>query len=234
PLGEMPLRTVKTLLVELVTGLGENVFDHLDLIEDPQRSYVYPYLHHMLEACRKKEKQPTNTNMAFDNSPSRPSSIGSAKSGGNDTTPSNFARSSPVPEVPGQINETQYNSSEPASPASPMTPRFPTPTNNNRSSGSHEVEMNSRLTQIFLKIGTREETKQGIYELYEFQKQHPEMESKVTSHLSKTGPYFQSYIRRGLANIAAEEEEKERANVIAEVKTLFPLGGNSAESGQTE
>ncbi|CAG8557067.1 17160_t:CDS:10, partial [Dentiscutata erythropus] len=211
PLGEMPLRTVKTLLVELVTGLGEKVFDHLDLIEDPQRSY-----------------------MAFDNSPSRPSSIGSGKSAGNETTLSNFARSSPVPEVPGQINETQYNSSEPASPASPMTPRFPTPTNNNRSSGSHEVEMNSRLTQIFLKIGTREETKQGIYELYEFQKQHPEMESKVTSHLSKTGPYFQSYIRRGLANIAAEEEEKERANVIAEVKTLFPLGGNSAENGQTE
>ncbi|CAG8484013.1 10579_t:CDS:10 [Racocetra fulgida] len=248
PLGEMPLRTVKTLLVELVT----------DLIDDPQRSYVYPYLHHMLEACRKKEKQPTNTNIPFDNSPSRPSSIGSVKSVVNDTTFSNFeatqvsssreqiqspsprqinevhARGSPIPEVPGQISETQYNSSEPASPASPMTPRFPTPTSNSRSSGSHEVEMNSRLTQIFLKIGTREETKQGIYELYEFQKQHPEMESKVTSHLSKTGPYFQSYIRRGLANIAAEEEEKERANVIAEVKTLFPLAGNAAEGGQTE
>ncbi|KAF0542990.1 ARM repeat-containing protein [Gigaspora margarita] len=222
PLGEMPLRTVKTLLVELVTGLGESVFDHLDLIDDPQRSYVYPYLHHMLEACRKKEKQPTNTNMPFDNSPNR-QQINEVP-----------ARSSPIPEVPGQINEAQYNSSEPASPASPMTPRFPTPTNNSRSSGSHEVEMNSRLTQIFLKIGTREETKQGIYELYEFQKQHPEMESKVTSHLSKTGPYFQSYIRRGLANIAAEEEEKERANVIAEVKTLFPLGGNAAEGGQTE
>ncbi|CAG8817497.1 22095_t:CDS:2, partial [Racocetra persica] len=128
PLGEMPLRTVKTLLVELVTGLGESVFDHLDLIDDPQRSYVYPYLHHMLEACRKKEKQPTNTNIPFDNSPSRPSSIGSVKSVVNDTTFSNFeatqvsssreqnrqspspkqinevhARGSPIPEVPSIV-----------------------------------------------------------------------------------------------------------------------------------
>lgn len=57
PLGEMPLRTVKTLLLELVNGLGDNIFQHLTLIDDPQRSSVYPYLHHMLEACRKKDKQ---------------------------------------------------------------------------------------------------------------------------------------------------------------------------------
>jgi hypothetical protein len=44
------------------------------------------------------------------------------------------------------------------------------------------------------------------------------MEGKITTQLSKTGTHFQSYIRRGLANIAAEEEEKERANVIAEAK----------------
>lgn len=56
PLGEMPLRTVKTLLLELVNGLGDSIFHHLTLIEDPQRSSVYPYLHHMLEACRKKDR----------------------------------------------------------------------------------------------------------------------------------------------------------------------------------
>src|ERR1043165_9853115 len=49
------------------------------------------------------------------------------------------------------------------------------------------------------------------------------MEGKITTQLSRTGPYFQSYIRRGLANIATEEEEKERANVIAEVKNLCML-----------
>src|SRR6478735_7607367 len=55
PLGEMPLRTVKTLLLELVTGLGDSVLHHLTLIADPQKSSVYTYLHHMLEACRKKD-----------------------------------------------------------------------------------------------------------------------------------------------------------------------------------
>lgn len=44
------------------------------------------------------------------------------------------------------------------------------------------------------------------------------MEGKITTQLSRTGTHFQSYIRRGLANIATEEEEKERANVIAEAK----------------
>ncbi|CAG8520285.1 7962_t:CDS:10 [Acaulospora colombiana] len=265
PLGEMPLRTVKTLLLELVTGLGEGVYDHLDLIEDPQHSFVYPYLHHMLEACRKKEKQNNTSNVP--NLQSRPSSVGSIKSitsVGTDVAFSAFessraspvqnssprqsytsiptqineqpARNSPTYEAPAQFNEIQYNSSEPVSPASPrtpMTPRFPTPTGSSRSSGSHEVEMNARLTQIFLKIGTREETKQGIYELYEFQKQHPEMEGKVTTQLSKTGPYFQSYIRRGLANIASEEEEKERANAIAGIKSLIP-SENEQNDGKLE
>ncbi|CAI2179034.1 13105_t:CDS:10 [Funneliformis geosporum] len=256
PLGEMPLRTVKTLLLELVTGLGDNVYDHLDLIEEPQRSYVYPYLHHMVEV-KKKDKLASNPTIAY-NPTSRSSPISSVRSfnsSGSDVTyattdtattspfneasiknnPSarNFpsarsspARSSPIPEVPGHINETMSNASEPVSPSSPrtpMTPKFPTPTSSARSSGSHEVEMNAQLTQIFLKIGTREGTKKGIYELYEFQKKHPEMEGKITTQLSRTGPYFQSYIRRGLANIAIEEEEKERANVIAEVKNLYNI-----------
>src|SRR5690606_32382114 len=47
---------------------------------------------------------------------------------------------------------------------------------------------------------------QGILDLYEFQKKYPYAEGKVNAHLAKTGTYFQSYIRRGLANIAAEED----------------------------
>jgi cytoskeleton-associated protein 5 len=205
-LGELPLRTVKTLLLELVTGLGENVYEKLDLIDDPQKSYVYPYLHHMLEATKKKDKQAGNQAVADNNTTSRPSSISSVRSISSDiqfsttdsaraspardlspTTQTSLknsiparnslinepptrtfppARDSPVPEVPGHINETMSNASEPVSPASPrtpMTPRFPTPTSSARSSGSHEVAMNERLTQIFHKIGSREETKKVKY-----------------------------------------------------------------------
>lgn len=48
---------------------------------------------------------------------------------------------------------------------------------------------------------------QGIIELYEFQKKYPTAESKVNAYLSQTGTYFQSYIRRGLSNLAAEDNE---------------------------
>ncbi|KAG9290927.1 hypothetical protein G9A89_011077 [Geosiphon pyriformis] len=244
PLGEVPLRTVKTLLLELVNGLGDGVYDHLDLIEDPQRSYVYPYLHHMLEASRKKEKQTTTANPPPPQEPLRTQesiqrnvliresgiNYKDIRANGSQTgSPSpTFARAheslirSSTPEIPPNFNETRSNSSEPVSPSSPRTPmsaRFPTPNGSPRFSG---IDVNSKLTQIFQKIGNREETKQGILELYEFQKLHPEMEPKITAQLSKTGTYFQSYIKRGLQNIAVEEEEKQRVNAVAEVKTIFP------------
>ncbi|KAG1588318.1 hypothetical protein G6F48_005356 [Rhizopus delemar] len=56
PLGEMPLRTMKTLLLELVTGLSDSILEHLTLIESPEKSCIYPYIHHMLEASQKKNE----------------------------------------------------------------------------------------------------------------------------------------------------------------------------------
>ncbi|CAI2177798.1 12138_t:CDS:2, partial [Funneliformis geosporum] len=113
------------------------------------------------------------------------------------------ARSFPISKIPGHINEMSNNSN---------IPRIPTPANSAPSSGSHEVLINERITKIFFKIGTREETKMGLYELYEIKKQHPEMEDEISTMLSKQGPYFQRYVHRGLANIAIDEEE--RANII--------------------
>lgn len=43
-------------------------------------------------------------------------------------------------------------------------------------------------------------------ELYEFQKRYPHAETKVNAYLSQTGNYFQSYIRRGLNNLSAEDD----------------------------
>jgi len=44
------------------------------------------------------------------------------------------------------------------------------------------------------------------------------MESKISTQLETTSFYFQSYIRRGLSNVATEEEEKHRASMIAEAR----------------
>jgi len=46
------------------------------------------------------------------------------------------------------------------------------------------------------------------------------MESKISAQLETTSFYFQSYIRRGLSNIATEEEEKHRASMIAEARNV--------------
>lgn len=54
---------------------------------------------------------------------------------------------------------------------------------------------------------------QGIIELYEFQKKYPLAEAKVNAYLSQTGTYFQSYIRRGLSNLAAEDNDLRAASL---------------------
>ncbi len=52
PLGDMPLRTAKTIMHELATGLGSKVLDIMmaSSIDEPKRSVVYSYLSHMLDA----------------------------------------------------------------------------------------------------------------------------------------------------------------------------------------
>lgn len=242
PLGEMPLRTVKTLLLELVNGLGDSIFQHLTLIDNPQASSVYPYLHHMLEACRKRERmqqvrqspyatmpQTGSENPRFSahsrtSSLSRPSSISSLKSNGMARTTSigsYLSGEQPMDTGAASGGHPADMTIPVAAPMHQQTNRLSTP-----SPVSHNVqpmqvddepmqtdrtlsdyEMNQLLTQIFHKIGTRDQTKQGIIELYEFQKKYPLAEAKVNTYLSQSGQYFQSYIRRGLSNLAAEDTD---------------------------
>lgn len=44
PLADMPLRTVKTILQQVVSVYGERVFDELDEVQGAEESYVYQYL----------------------------------------------------------------------------------------------------------------------------------------------------------------------------------------------
>ena len=46
----------------------------------------------------------------------------------------------------------------------------------------------------------------AIRDLYEFQKRHPSMHASIERSLQNTGPIFQRYIKRALANHAAEDE----------------------------
>ncbi|KAJ3077818.1 Microtubule-associated protein, microtubule dynamics during spindle orientation, partial [Quaeritorhiza haematococci] len=74
-------------------------------------------------------------------------------------------------------------------------------------SSASSAELDAQLTVIFGRICDKELTKVGIQELYDFQKRHPYTEQLVNHHLSKTGSYFQGYIKRGLAQLATEEQK---------------------------
>ncbi|GAB5588997.1 hypothetical protein Unana1_03897 [Umbelopsis nana] len=250
PFGEMPLRTAKTLILELITGLGDSVFDHLTLIDDPQRNCVYLYLHHMLQARRKKQEvdqqaaqSPSQSHVQRSSAEdrgqeptilrvSRPSSIASVKD-------LNGSRPVSIAESAGGFHQP---SPKPAAFATPADRQAETmediqqspPASEAPSDGAKsltDVEMNNLLTQIFVKIGTREKTKQGIVELYEFRKRYPHAETKVNAYLSQTGNYFQSYIRRGLNNLSAEDDSlKAHTSSTTPIEVTDSSSVRSAES----
>lgn len=179
PFGEMPLRTAKTLILELITGLGDSVFDHLTLIDDPQRSCVYPYLHHMLQARRKKQEvdqQASHTNQPLHHveeerhqepptptRASRPSSI-TSNNDLNNSRPASIAESTGSFEQPAAPPKPAAFVVPEESHAEAMEDVQHSPQTSDQSKGGpkplSDLEMNNLLTQIFVKIGTRDQTKQ--------------------------------------------------------------------------
>ena len=69
------------------------------------------------------------------------------------------------------------------------------------SKASHDL-----LTEIFKKVGSKENTKEGLQDLYDFKKKHPEAD--LEPYLKKASSFFQNYIERGLKAIENEMNEK--------------------------
>lgn len=67
------------------------------------------------------------------------------------------------------------------------------------------------LTEIFQKIGNKDETKEGLNLLYDFMQQHPEAD--IEPFLKKSSKFFQDYIRNGL-----QEIEKSRKTTMEKVE----------------
>lgn len=65
------------------------------------------------------------------------------------------------------------------------------------------------LKVIIKKIGIKEETRQGLRELYHFKIDHPEAGMELEQLLSETTEFFRGYVARGLEKIAAEEPKAE-------------------------
>ncbi|KAG8185075.1 hypothetical protein JTE90_029692 [Oedothorax gibbosus] len=84
------------------------------------------------------------------------------------------------------------------------------------SKSTHEA-----LTEIFRKIGCKEQTKEGLSELYDFTQNHPEAD--IEPYLKNSSDFFQNYIRQGIQQL---EKEKGNSNQAS------PLGsGMKSEEG---
>ncbi|CAG8435336.1 8348_t:CDS:2 [Scutellospora calospora] len=71
-----------------------------------------------------------------------------------------------------------------------------------------ERELNSKLTEIFTKIGQLGNAQQGIQELYDLLMEYPECDVKVNAFLATAGTFFQKYIRKALADLTTQEMQK--------------------------
>ncbi|NWH70604.1 CKAP5 protein, partial [Piaya cayana] len=71
-----------------------------------------------------------------------------------------------------------------------------------------KAKVNDILAEIFKKIGSKENTKEGLAELYEYKKKYSDAD--IEPFLKNSSQFFQSYVERGLRLIEAEREGKGR------------------------
>ena len=177
PLADMPLRTVKTILQQVVSVMKEKVFNELDEIDQAENSFVYQYLYRLANQLSGGETALRAEALARKASAS---SLGSA-----------------TREEAGSAKaSTDSSSAQSTSVAGPAHPPASSP-------GGTDIAVNQRLKEIFELIGDPSHSrsvspdkvslppypfvlillgpKQGIAALYEFQKDHPEASARIAT-----------------------------------------------------
>ncbi|XP_062856912.1 cytoskeleton-associated protein 5 isoform X2 [Trichomycterus rosablanca] len=78
-----------------------------------------------------------------------------------------------------------------------------------------KAKVSDILSEIFKKIGSKENTKEGLTELYEYKQKYSDAD--LEPFLKNTSQFFQSYVERGLRMIESEQEGKNRLQSSAVV-----------------
>ncbi|XP_056137707.1 cytoskeleton-associated protein 5 isoform X3 [Lampris incognitus] len=76
-----------------------------------------------------------------------------------------------------------------------------------------KAKVSDILSEIFKKIGSKENTKEGLTELYEYKQKYSDAD--LEPFLRNTSQFFQSYVERGLRMIESEREGKGRIQTSA-------------------
>ncbi|XP_053175118.1 cytoskeleton-associated protein 5 isoform X3 [Scomber japonicus] len=88
-----------------------------------------------------------------------------------------------------------------------------------------KAKVSDILTEIFKKIGSKENTKEGLTELYEYKQKYSDVD--LEPFLKNTSQFFQSYVERGLRMIESDREGKAR------IQTSTVIPQHSADSNLT-
>lgn len=93
-----------------------------------------------------------------------------------------------------------------------------------------KAKVSDILSEIFKKIGSKENTKEGLTELYEYKQKYSDAD--LEPFLKNTSQFFQSYVERGLRMIESEREGKTRIQTSAVIQQHgvdSSLGGSNEE-----
>lgn len=195
PLADLPLRTVKIILSHTSNHFGEEALGMLDMIPQPENSYVYKYLIRMLNI---------------------------AAEGG-------AADKAAVADVEGDAVGSAAKSRSVSGASNGDGHQRASSQNGNGAADEGSASHHAELRDIFQRISNKSESRQGIRELYEFQKRNPHLEKHVENSLQKTGPIFQRFIKRALANHAAEDPDVINAASAAPAASSAGSGGVDEE-----
>uniref|UniRef100_A0A668AMQ3 Cytoskeleton associated protein 5 n=1 Tax=Myripristis murdjan TaxID=586833 RepID=A0A668AMQ3_9TELE len=86
-----------------------------------------------------------------------------------------------------------------------------------------KAKVSDILSEIFKKIGSKENTKEGLTELYEYKQKYSDAD--LEPFLRNTSQFFQSYVERGLRMIESEREGKGRIQTSTGTNQIIPQHG---------
>lgn len=186
PLGEMPLRTIKVIITHIGSCFGEEALDLLEGIPNAEESHVYKFL---LRVC---DRNGGTNNEGLGVEEEEDMAVAAE---------SPMIPASPVTKRP-TLSTRSSHSIPPASPARETSGYNTSP---QMEKDDAEAAIQLELRSIFDRIAQKSESRAAIKDLYLFQRRYPHKEANIQRSLENTGPIFQKFIKRALANHAAED-----------------------------
>ncbi|EPQ29249.1 uncharacterized protein PFL1_03004 [Pseudozyma flocculosa PF-1] len=234
PMGDMPLKTMKVILTHITSTFGEESLSMLELLESPESSHVYSYLMRLL-------------NQHGAGPADRGAAQPSPEAGESERAAARPARSRASVDGNGNGNGNGASYAAPSANSAPGSPRASANGDggvghgNGQGNGaprvvSTDVEdpATAELRAIFERISHKEQSRIAIRQLYEFQKKYPHKEPSIQRALQNTGPIFQRYVKRALANHAADDLEASSAVASPQLgETERPESGTFTSSART-